>query len=160
MAFSYQSMKEKDDKEAHWIMNLPLHINYFVSENIGVGTELNITDSKGNENTGLIVNLLVEANFPSNQSKFIPFLLAGYGYSNGSFLFDRLAPKNYEDTGIGILNLGGGVKFLVTEKVFVRTEIRYQNFTGEYKYDSYYGSSTRKIDITYLNVLLGFSIIL
>jgi opacity protein-like surface antigen len=162
VAFSYQSMKEKDDKEANWIMNLPLHFNYFVSDNIGVGAEINITDLKGDKNTGLVLNFLIEANFPSNQSKFIPFLLAGYGYSNGSFLFDRLAIKNYEDTGIGVLNLGGGAKFQVTEKVFVRTEARYQVFSGEYKYNNYFsgGSITGNIDITYLNVLLGFSIIL
>jgi outer membrane protein W len=159
-AFSYQSMKEKDATESNWIMNLPLHFNYFISENIGVGTEINITDGKGDENTGLILNFLIEANFPSNQSKFIPFLLAGYGYSNGSFLFDRLALKNYKDTGIGILNLGGGSKFQVTEKVFVRTEVRYQTFSGEYKYNSYYGSGKEDISVTYLNILVGFSILI
>ena len=162
LSFSYQSMKAKDDRESSWTMSLPFHFNFFVADNIGVGAEVNFTDFKGTENTGIVLNFLVEANFPLEQGKSTPFVLAGYGYSNGSFLFDRMAIKNYKDTGIGVLNLGIGLKLHITEEVCARVEGRYQNFTGETEYGYIpVGSSNKyEIDVTYLKLFMGFSIIL
>jgi opacity protein-like surface antigen len=159
VSFSYQSMKQKDAEEASWIMNLPFHLNYFVSENIGVGAEINFTDAKGIKNTGIILNILVEANFPIRQGKSIPFLLAGYGYSNGSFIYDRMAIKNFQETDIGVLNLGAGLKLFITEKIYARIEGRYQNFSGESENTYFYGAEN-EISITYFRLFMGFSIIL
>lgn len=156
VAFSYQSMKEKGDQEASWFYTLPLSYIYYLSENIGLGAELILTDAKDfdpeDENFGIILSAILEANFPLAQKSAIPFLLAGYGFSNGSMLFDRLAFHRYKDTTLGVLNIGAGIKFRFNESVFSRIEFRYLNFNGDY--------NTREIDVSYTNILFGFSVLI
>jgi len=158
-AFSFQSMKEKGFSESSWILTLPVQIRYFITQNIGLGAEMIFTDGKGEENSGLILNGIVEVAFPTPDG-VIPFLNAGYGISNGSYLIDRLAIKSYDDATLGVLNLGAGIRIPFGEKVFGKTEVRYQKFTGEYKYDSFFGTQTIDIGTTYINVLFGLSLLL
>jgi hypothetical protein len=158
-AFSFQSVKQKEASEGSWILTLPLQTRYFLTQNIGIGAELIFTDGKGEQNTGYILNGIVEAAFPTPDG-IIPFLNAGYGISNGSFPIDRLALKNYEDVTLGVLNLGAGIRIPFGEKVFGKTEVRYQRFTGEYKYDTFFGTQTIDLGTTYINVLFGLSLLL
>lgn len=117
------------------------------------------TDGKGEQNTGYVLNGIVEAAFPTPDG-IIPFLDAGYGVSNGSLVLDRLAIKNYENVTLGVLNVGAGIRVPFGEKVFGKTEVRYQKFTGEYKYNTFFGSQTSDIGTTYINVLFGLSLLL
>ena len=161
VAFSFQSVKQKEASEGSWILTLPLQTRYFVMQNIGIGAELIFTDGKGDQNTGYILNGIVEAAFPT-PGGIIPFLNAGYGISNGSFPIDRLAIKDYEDVTLGVLNLGAGIRIPCGEKVFGKTEVRYQKFTGEYKYITVIPEYPPTIDLstTYVNVLFGLSLLL
>lgn len=159
-AFSFQYMKQKDASEGSWILNLPVQTRYFVTQNIGIGAELIFTDGKGEGSSGLILNGILEVAFPTPNG-VIPFLNAGYGISNGSLIVDRLAIKNYDNVTFGVLNLGGGVRVPFGEKVYGKIELRYQRFTGEYKYDSFFGSSqTFDVSTNYLNALFGLSLLL
>lgn len=158
-AFSFQSIKEKDATESNWILTLPIQTRYFVTQNIGIGAEVIFTDGKGEQNTGYILNGIVEVAFPTPDG-IIPFLNAGYGISNGSYVIDRLALKAYDDVNLGVLNLGGGIRMPFGEKVFGKTEVRYQKFSGEYKYDTFFGTQTIDIATTYVNVLFGLSLLL
>jgi hypothetical protein len=56
----------------------------------------------------------------------IPFLLAGYGVSTSVPVFnDPLASLGRK---MSVLNLGGGMKFYVSQDVAIRLEYRYQHF--------------------------------
>ena len=158
-AYSFQSVKQKEASEGSWILTLPIQTRYFVTQNIGIGAELIFTDEKGEQNTGYILNGIVEAAFPTPDG-IIPFLNAGYGISNGSYIIDRLAIKNYDNVTLGVLNLGAGIRIPFGKKVFGKTEVRYQKFTGEYKYDTFFGTQAIDIGTTYVNVLFGFSLLL
>ena len=160
-AFSFQSVKQKDASEGSWILTLPLQTRYFLTQNIGIGAELIWTDGKGEQNIGYVLNGIVEAAFPTPDG-IIPFLNAGYGISNGSFPIDRLALKNYEDVTLGVLNLGAGIRIPFGEKVFGKTEVRYQKFIGEYEYITVIPEFPPTIDLstTYVNVTFGLSLLL
>jgi len=159
-SFSFQSIDNKTFSGPDWIFNLPVQMRYFITQNIGVGAEVIFTERKGEGNSALILNGMLEFAFPTPNG-IIPFLNAGYGISNGSVIYDRLATKYYDGATPGILNLGGGIRVPFGKKVFGKTEVRYQKFTGEWKYKNpFYGDQTVDIDITYVNFLIGLSLLL
>lgn len=159
-AFSFQSVTEKGISEGSWILTLPVQMRYFITQNIGLGAEVIFTDGKGEQNSGLILNGIVEVAFPTPDG-VVPFLNAGYGISNGSYALDRLAIKTYDNVTLGVLNLGAGIRVPFGEKVFGKTEVRYQKFTGEYDYDSFLGNThTEEIGTTYVNIIFGLSLLL
>lgn len=159
-SFSFQSIDNKTFSGPDWILNLPVQMRHFITQNIGVGAEVIFTERKGEGNSGLVLNGMLELAFPTADG-IIPFLNAGYGTSNGSFIYDRLATKYYDGATPGVLNLGCGIRVPFGKKVFGKTEVRYQKFTGEWKYQNpFYGDQTVDIDITYVSFLFGLSLLL
>jgi hypothetical protein len=152
-AFTYQSSKDKDDSERDWFFTIPVGLRYFFSQNVGIVGEVLFSDWKGEENTGIIFNFGLEADFPTPNNGVIPFVWAGYGISNGSFYIDRIAFKNYSDATLGVLNIGGGIKIPIAKIALGKIEVRYQKFSG--KTDSGFEISTN-----YINGFFGFSLLL
>jgi len=152
-AFTYHSVKEKDDSERSWFLNIPVGLGYFFSQNFGVRAELIYSENKGEENTGLILNFGLEAAYPTSNNGVIPFVWAGYGISNGSIYIDRIALKSYSEVTLGVLNIGGGIKIPISQAALAKIEARYQKFSGT-------TDSDFKISTNYINGFFGFSLLL
>ncbi|RMG61377.1 MAG: hypothetical protein D6715_13710 [Calditrichaeota bacterium] len=157
-AFSYQSFKEKDSEERDWMWVLPIRGGYYLNQYAGIFGEIFLTDFKGGEEeegeSGRILSLLAEFGYPTANRGVIPFALVGYGVSNGSLFLDRIALKNYSDVTLGVLNIGAGLKLPVGDRVLLRGELRYLNFSGS--------NGSEKIDISfnYINFLIGMALVL
>jgi hypothetical protein len=96
-------------------------------------------------------------------SKIAVFVRGGYGVSNAFILpMNGNLPLRYSDKfDIGIINAGGGVKYLVSDHTVLRIEINYRKQSYSQQYSSLYFSSTQ-YENSYSNygVLVGFSILL
>ncbi len=105
-----------------------------------------------------MINGNVSYNFIST-SRGVPFLLVGYGLSNTVPFFN--VPFTRTDFGVGVLNLGIGMKMFLKEDIALRVEYRFQKFTGEGETTTYGTYSyTRKVDTRIHNVQIGISIFL
>jgi opacity protein-like surface antigen len=142
-----------------FMINIPMRLNYFVSNKLSFGTEVMATFSEDFGDAGIIFNLLMEADFPQGDKAF-PFITAGYGISNGALPIDRLAIKDYSTKKLGVLNLGVGLKIPLTSKILARTDLRYQHFHGKEKYNFYYEGYDPKIRVGTFNATFGISFLL
>ncbi len=161
IAFTYQRDQAQGEREGNWFMSLPLRYTYFFTKNIGIGAEVILSDSKLQENVASILNGMVEADWPYPlEWQIIPFLNAGYGYSNGSFPFDRLAVKSFNSVNVWVVNIGGGVKVPVADNVLLRMEYRFQNFSGKGTDVSSFGiREAIDVDQNYSFFWAGFSLL-
>jgi hypothetical protein len=105
-----------------------------------------------------IPNISYTHRFPSN-SNVAFYARAGYGISNSYNLFGLLLQTS-KSANVGILNLGVGLKYLISESFCFRTEINYRrtSYTNEETYYFYYSKTEETL--TNIRVLLGFSLIL
>jgi opacity protein-like surface antigen len=90
--------------------------------------------------------------------KTVPFLLLGYGIANTVPIFNLpIADVGYS---VGVLNVGAGAKVFFAKNVAVRTEHRYQRFSGEESV--LFGSfqRTRKVAVRIHSVQVGLSVLL
>ncbi len=97
-----------------------------------------------------------------------PFVLIGYGFGNTVPLTQRALGRLSDKMDISLLNVGGGAKFFLGERIALRTEYRYQRYG--YKYDSVnlmymngsyeYQTVTREIVWNFHSVILGVSVFL
>jgi hypothetical protein len=159
-AFSFSSIKDKGS-ESQWYLTVPVRFTYFASKNVGIGSEIIFTESKGDNNTGIAANLLFEGDFPTSQGA-VPYVLGGYGLSNSNMILDRLALRYSEDgPTLSVISLGGGIKIPIISHVFGKIEIRYQNYSGKETYKDYLNETfTNKIRTNYVNAIFGISILI
>lgn len=152
-AFSFQYIQNM------FIINIPVRLNYFISNKLSIGTEILATFAEDIGDPGVIFNLLMEADFPKGDKAF-PFITAGYGISNGALPFDRLAIKNYETKKLGVLNLGVGLKIPLSNRILARTDLRYQHFHGKESVDFDYEEYDSKIRVSTFNATFGICFLL
>lgn len=86
------------------------------------------------------------------------FFKIGYGLSNAASVpgmnsYNRLT----EDLDISVLNLGGGAKFLLGSKAYIKTELNYRRFSWERDYGSWGKSENTN---GFLTLLLGIGVLL
>jgi len=155
---SFQHMKENGSTN-FWYLTIPLRWNYFVTNHIGLGTDLTATISTDAE-IGVIFSGIMEYNF-TGKSKTIPFLLAGAGISNGSLPIDRLALKE-EDAALGVFTLGTGLKGFVAPKLLIRVDLQYRQFRGKTTETDWVDGSeyTDKRRVGMMSASLGISLLL
>lgn len=96
-------------------------------------------------------------------SKVALFARVGYGFSNSAKypMFGDALIKTSNELDVGVVNIGGGLKYIVSEGVALRAEINYRSHSWTSEYRGYGGSSS-KTEYTYSNIglLLGFSVLL
>jgi len=87
---------------------------------------------------------------------------AGYGIANSVEMpyFSGAIGKFSDKLNVGVINLGGGVKFLLTNSVALRTELNYRTHTWSNSVDYGYGSYSSDQTMSNFGLLIGFSILL
>lgn len=152
---SFMSVKYKDSTESSTIVNLPIRVGIFLYKGLALEPEVVLTiPDQGSAGILALVNLAYNFNV---KGKLVPFILAGAGYGNGQEMLNFVGNM---DTGITALNVGAGVKFLVSDSAAIRLEYRFVSYSGKktetysswtYTYD--YGRTDHKI-------LIGISLFL
>lgn len=134
---------------------------YYFLDNFSIEGEFGISAiEKVQPAQYLLLNLAYTYLIPD--SKAALFAHAGYGLSNSVALsyFNNYLVRTSDGFDVGIINLGAGMKFLMTSHVLLHTEVNYRihNWSNEF---SLFGI-TGKEDMKYSNIslLFGFSILI
>jgi len=110
---------------------------YYLFDGFSIEPEFGFTAIKDvKPSYNLIANLSYTVLFPNTSNAF--FIKAGYGLGNAYALpmADEFLVRSSDKFDVTILNLGGGVKLSVGEKVYIRCEANYriQSWQKEYSY--------------------------
>jgi opacity protein-like surface antigen len=131
---------------------------YYLLDGLSVEPEISFTANQHEQPAQyLLLNLSYTYLLPNSREAL--FLRAGYGISNSVQMpvLGAAVVHTSDKFNVGVLNLGAGAKFLVTQSVILRAEVNYRSHT--WSNDEGYGYSD---DYAYSNVglLVGFSILL
>jgi hypothetical protein len=134
---------------------------YYIADGISIEPELGlfaIEDQSPGEY--IIGNLSYTYLLPD--SKTAIFAHAGYGISNCILFTYNDIPYNRasQELDVKLVNLGAGVKFLVTPSVILKSEVNYLIQNYERDFSDSYSSSQTKMDINHISLLFGFAILL
>lgn len=154
---SYQKYSTSGSSSSSGAVLISTRLGFFVYEGLEVEPELLGMLSSGSDPVYMF-NGNVSYNFNTTGME-VPFLLVGYGLANTVPFFN--VPFTRTDFGVGVLNLGAGMKMFLKEDIALRVEYRFQKFTGEGEttaYGSY--SYTQKVDTRIHTVQIGISIFL
>jgi len=138
---------------------------YFVVDGLSLEGEVGIVAVE-DEDAAQYVLAGISYTSLSPGSNIAPFVHAGYGISN-AVQYPMLggAPmKITDEMDVKVLNLGGGLKYLVNPWAALRLELNYRTHSWS-RENTYYGYSspyTSKTDYQYANlgVMLGFAVLL
>jgi len=144
IAASFMSRKYEDG--AAWtVINVPIRLGILVTKNFEIEPEILFAKYE-EQDAGFILSCNLAYNFslPDPESRTVPYLFSGIGFSNTIVHLPNCAMSGAEDETWTPLNLGGGVKFFLSNSAALRWEYRFQKFMGEWDY-------------TYHNIFLGVS---
>lgn len=133
---------------------IALRLGVYVSDFLEVEPECMMTARESYRPAYAVAgNLLLL--FPmTEERKASPFILAGYGISNGIPFGYQLQGRFSPEMDVNLLQAGGGVKIFASNTIAFRLEYRYQQYTREE--EGWYGKEKR----TYLfhNFFFGTSV--
>jgi opacity protein-like surface antigen len=155
---SFQSISSDRSSRSQSAILISPRLGWFVAGGLEIEPEAIVMVGSG-AGLSYVLNANVAYNFAGG-SNGVPFFLAGYGYANTVPVFG--IPATSPDYGLGVLNLGAGMKIFLAEVVAVRLEYRFQQYSGSGE-TQYYGSgysSTPETDMTFHIVQFGFSVLL
>lgn len=144
------------DQESQGYLAVALRPGFYVVDGLTVEPELLWTAVEKNPPCFSLSGNLAY-NFDFLPSKVLGFVLAGYGRGNSIPLFERLFYRASEKLDISILNFGGGVKFMLGERVALRAEYRYQHYSQEQSVSALGVTTTMKTAQNYHNLFCGLS---
>jgi opacity protein-like surface antigen len=129
---------------------------YYLIDGLAIEPEINIlTVEKAKPSYLLIGNLAYTLKVGSD--RVFPFIRAGYGITNSLQIpVNGDLSRMSDNMDIGVLNLGAGVKTLLTENILLRTEINYRKFSYS-SGDDFYSYS---MDVSSVALVFGFSVLL
>ncbi len=139
---------------------LDLAVGYFVADGLSLEPEIGwYALEKMEPSIHLVANL--SYTLPNPTTRFAPFIRAGYGVANmmefpGVGMLGRVSDK----MDVSVLNIGGGVKYLVASSIALRAEINYRKHS--LSNSSSYGGVSMSFDQSFstTGLLLGFSVLL
>lgn len=149
----------KSESEAEGYLSLALRPGFYIIDGLAVEPEILWSAFEGVPPSFSLTGNL-SYNFRIPESHVTPFVLAGYGTGNAIPFFQRLLFRSSDKLDIGVLNIGGGVKLFLADRVALRTEYRYQRYSQERTFGSGSFSSTTKTIQNFHNVFFGFSLFL
>lgn len=128
----------------------------YVVKGISIEAEINILTLESHKPAFLLLGNISYTLNPGS-SHFFPFIHAGYGVTNSLQIPVTGGLSRFsERMNIGVLNLGAGLKTMLTENVLLRTEINYRKFTYNEDNDYY----NYKLDVSSFALIFGFSFLL
>jgi hypothetical protein len=132
-------------------------LGFFVVKGLELEPEALLMLASGSDPV-YVINANISYNFISSK-KGVPFLLIGYGRANTVPFFN--VPMMHADFGVGVVNIGAGVKVYLSEDIALRIEYRFQNFYGEGETTGPASFSyTEKVDTRIHMVQFGLSVLL
>lgn len=149
---SFQLFSENDNTET--FVNIPLRLGFFITRNWEIEAEFAITAPQ-NADAGFILSGLLSYNFQT-PGGIMPFAFAGYGVTNSFPVITNNVVASIPSATLGVLNLGGGIKVPIGSKAALRTEYRFQNFTGSQDF----GGFEPDIDFQVHSIFTGISLFL
>ena len=151
----YQNYSTDESSQSRAAFLISPRLGFFVFQGFEIEPEL-VAMLPSSSDIVYMLNGNISYNF-IGKGKGVPFVLLGYGIANTVPLFNVPTWKTY--IGVGVLNVGGGVKAFLREDIAIRFEYRYQRFTGEGRRQglSYY---TQRLDTRIHTVQFGLSVLL
>lgn len=120
-AFSFSSYKFSDSLESDTILSLPVRFGFFVWKGLEIEPELMLQKWEGSD-----AAYLLSGNLSYNlklQKNLVPFILAGVGFGNGLSVGPIM--EGDSEANAFLLNLGGGLKYVIGNSGAIRLEYRY-----------------------------------
>lgn len=164
MSGMFGSVTDKQESSGHEVsddqsfMSLSIQPAYYIIDGLFFEPEIGITASEGYQ-PGFFLLGNIGYTFLPEKSRIAPYARIGYGVSNSIGIPTiNSYPRSSDDMNVGVLNLGAGVKYLVTKSVNLRAEINYRQFKRSE--DETYYNQTYTIDYTrsYISFWFGFSV--
>lgn len=140
-AFSLGSSKGKGESGSIYWFNLPLRLGYFIWKGLEFEPEFKFTvtgytGSYGESEAGYILSGNLLYNFPVKESgRFLPFLLAGWGFGN-AYPYPFGAVGKIEGANVSVMNLGSGIRYLFGKVAAFRFEYRFVRVSAKFAYDA------------------------
>jgi len=112
--------------ESQTVLHLPVRFGFFIWKGLEIEPELFLQALFLDEGSRASYNLRANVAYHFGTSKpLVPFVLAGLGTGNGLAIgpgMERLG------TGVTLLNLGGGGKYVIGKLVAIRIEYRFTHY--------------------------------
>jgi hypothetical protein len=132
---------------------------FYITDGFAIEPELGFTAVEKIE-PGIMLLANISYTKLLNESNTALFGHIGYGLSNASSIpglnmYNSMGSVDHE-LKIGVFNVGAGLKFMIAQKVFLKTELNYRNFSFTVDRTSYaYDES-----VSIVSVLIGLGIVL
>jgi len=154
---SFQSYSSGGSSGSSSAFLISPRFGFFVVEGLELEPEALLMLASGSDPV-YVVNANVSYNFVASKQR-VPFLLIGYGRANTVPFFN--VPIRQMGFGVGVFNVGAGVKIYLSQDIALRIEYRFQRFYGEGEpTTSADYSFTERIDTRIHMVQFGFSVLL
>jgi hypothetical protein len=161
MSTSYEGTRvygSYNPSESFSYLNLAMAPGFFIYEGLSIETEIAILATENFEpGFSIIPNISYTYLLP--QTNFAIFGRGGYGLSN-SLSYSGFLYRNSDKLDNGILNLGAGIKFLVTQGAALRIEVNYKSTSFKNRYSFYGDELTQDMTLENIRLLFGFSVLL
>lgn len=153
------------NSESRAIVIVSSTIGYFVADGVSIEGEVGVVAME-KQNPSQYVLAGLSYTYSISELNIAPFFHAGYGVSNSVQLptLGGLPVRTMNDMNVKVLNVGGGMKFLVSSGAALRLELNYRShsWSENINYSYYPYSMPSNVDYKYSNVglLIGFSILI
>ena len=156
LSASFQNFGSEDGGESSSNFLIAPRVGFFPYEGLEIEPEVVLLVGEGD--ALYMLNGNIAYNFLT-AGKTVPFLLVGYGIANTVPIFNL--PITDVGFSVGVLNVGAGTKIFIAENVAVRTEYRYQRFSGAQE-SVFFGTFQFKREVTVRihSVQVGLSVLL
>lgn len=129
VAASFMARKAENQQEFTTVLNVPIRFGIFATRTIEFEPELLFSKFK-EQDSGYVLsaNLAYHFNSSHPQQRTVPYVFGGLGVSNTLiYLHNTLFPEHHGDK-FTVVNLGAGIKQLLSTDVALRMEYRFQDF--------------------------------
>jgi hypothetical protein len=158
---SYYSGSSSSDSKSYGYAIISLSPAFYIADGLSIEPEIGLTAIEEQSPAQFIIGNLSYTYF-LHASKTALFARIGYGVSN-SWLFtynERAYNKQSSSLDIKLVNIGAGLKFLVTSSVILKSEINYLMQKYENKYSDSFYTSKEELNMNHVSLLFGFAILL
>lgn len=135
---AFMSKKSEYSSESLWSLHIATRLGVFITGNFEIEPEILLSKFK-EEDVGYVLsgNLAYNLKVGEQESRIMPFVLAGIGYSNTIMYLPEITYIGSDSANWIVLNLGGGFKIFAAESVAFRLEYRFQQFYEDVDYTNH-----------------------
>jgi len=153
----YNSNPNSDTRST---MDISFSPGYYIADGVSIEAEFGlIAVEKSKPSQYVLLNLGYTYLVPGSRAAL--FIHGGYGLANSVEIpyLNNAPVLQSGDFNVKVLNLGAGVKYLITPNVIIHGEVNYRNHNWTENYSGFFNSNT-DYTISNIGLLFGFSILL